>query len=82
MSYQINEVIKAKSKALKVFTDTKAKFEKAIAQAQAYVEKNREEVASKHNDILDLERANRLLEAEAKLMTKQVQQINAIVGAE
>jgi hypothetical protein len=78
---QLEQVRKAKEKALKVFTDTKEKFQAAIEEAQEIRNKNRDKVHTKHYEISELEEINDLLGQEISAMQKSVEQINSIVGA-
>lgn len=81
MSYQLNDVQKAKSKALKVFTDTKKKFEDAIKQAHTYTLQNIKEISIKSDEVNELVHTNDMLEREIKAMEAQVSQIDTILGA-
>lgn len=81
MSYQLQSVIKAKSKALKVFTDTKKKFEAAIKEAVEHTRDNKLTIARKLHDIEELEEVNTDLELHISDMQNSINQINNIVGA-
>lgn len=85
---RVAEVVRAKSKALKVFTDTKAKFEAAISQAYSNMGANANDLQKIEVKKAELEEereqliiSNKALCAEVEVMRKQINQINSIVGA-
>lgn len=77
---QVETITKEKNKAFKVFTDTKAKFTKAIEKASSFIQENDMEVL-KLKDEMELKRAtNQTLSMHISTMENSVKQINTIIG--
>lgn len=77
---KLQKVLNAKSKALKVFTDTKLKFERAIEDAQKHVEANRKEQEKAKEELLKLQDETWHINKHIEDMKKSVTQISHIVG--
>ena len=79
MSYQLEQIIKQKSKAFSVLTKTRKQLAEVVDQAQKFLTANRKEIDAKFSEINDLKAENQLLLDEMALIEKSITETDRIL---
>lgn len=70
----------AKTRAFKIFVETKDKFDRAIGQAEKYIAEVDEETTRLSSEAAELQRTKGQLQYEITTMKKSVVEIDRILG--
>jgi hypothetical protein len=80
MFTQLGRIKFARARALKVFEETKNKFEQAIAKAEQYIGLNEMDIARHTDQVNELEHTNLKLAMEIEAMKSSILEIDKFLG--